>query len=390
MGIRRRCAVRVHAPAADLCQTVTTLPETARALSTPGPDAPSCDDELAADPPEDEAEAAGDAAAGAAPGPALTAWVPAGGAPSERHDVPGPPLHRRFPAWTPRPVTTRNEPLPNVAVDRTEPCSGIGDDVVHDAVGPDRHRATREAPFAPFERRASTSADVPRAPHSSRTTVSSSRALPGTRTDVDAHSPDRERWKSPTTPSLVHDVPSSTEGPPAAGAATAVRVATPHDRAARAALKAPRRATVTHDVSEPLDRSRVPPPARTSAKTVPPGAVTTASATGRSAEGSVPATHDFPSLLVRAIGEYSSLRLGSNPAVTTPGPFDTSVAAAAKPPFDATPGGVTSVQRTLPAGRKNTCQKVFRTWCRWPIATTAHVPAPFVQLCSSAAVAGAP
>ena len=45
------------------------------------------------------------------------------------------------------------------------------------------------------------------------------------------------------------------------------------------------------------------------------------------------------------------------------------------PPLSAVPGGVTSFQRVLPAGRMNSCQKLLSWAADPPITTAAQVPA---------------
>src|ERR1700724_2083437 len=46
-----------------------------------------------------------------------------------------------------------------------------------------------------------------------------------------------------------------------------------------------------------------------------------------------------------------------------------------RPPLSGTPGGVTSFQPALPAGRTNSCQKLLCVAAEPPITTTAQVPA---------------
>ncbi len=50
-----------------------------------------------------------------------------------------------------------------------------------------------------------------------------------------------------------------------------------------------------------------------------------------------------------------------------------------RPPLSAVPGGVTSFQVLLPAGRTNSCQKLFSVAAEPPMTTTAHVPAAVVR-----------
>ena len=49
-------------------------------------------------------------------------------------------------------------------------------------------------------------------------------------------------------------------------------------------------------------------------------------------------------------------------------------AAATRPPLSATPCGVTSDQRLAPAGRTNSCQKLFSDAAEPPMTATAQVP----------------
>jgi hypothetical protein len=60
---------------------------------------------------------------------------------------------------------------------------------------------------------------------------------------------------------------------------------------------------VVHRVSEPDDRSKVPPPRRTKATTVPSGSDVRASGTASSAAGRMAPRQDFPASVVLARGE---------------------------------------------------------------------------------------
>ncbi len=77
--------------------------------------------------------------------------------------------------------------------------------------------------------------------------------------------------------------------------------------------------------------------------------------------------------------------LGRNPVTSAcPPPARTS------PPLSAVPGGVTSFQRVLPAGRMNSCQKLLSWAADPPITTAAQVPAVVSSEVFSDGEGGAP
>src|SRR5260370_10071339 len=86
-----------------------------------------------------------------------------------------------------------------------------------------------------------------------------------------------------------------------------------------------------------------------------------------------------PPSRVSISGEKVRFWLGRNP-VTSAGPL---LPASTRPPLSAVPGGVTSCQRVLPAGRRNSCQKSLYWAADPPITVTAHVPAGVTREVSS-------
>ena len=99
-------------------------------------------------------------------------------------------------------------------------------------------------------------------------------------------------------------------------------------------------------------------PSCSRARVCPDGATAIASGTSARSASSRPGVQFWPVSLLVASGEKASAWLGRNPTTSEVPPAP---AAATSPPLSATPSGVTSDQRVAPAGRTNSCQKLFST-----------------------------
>src|SRR5580658_8590557 len=124
-------------------------------------------------------------------------------------------------------------------------------------------------------------------------------------------------------------------------------------------------------------------PSLSRARVCPDGAAAIASGTSARSASSSPGVQFLPVSLLTASGEKASAWLGRNPTRTDVPPAPP---VATSPPLSATPSGVTRDQRLAPAGRTNTCQKLFAEAAEPPMTVTAQVPCAVTSEVDSGAV----
>src|SRR5487761_1655354 len=283
-----------HAPAVSR-QTVSTAPETASASYPPAP----------------------------------STAVPAGTAGSACPLLPGPPMTCTRPAPS---STHALPPAPNPDA-RGCPAPVSGAETVPRP--PSYHAANRLVPAA-------SSAVVPL---SRSTCTRSPLNCPGSTGPSACHVP-LGSGKTPATPARAQ-LPA-TPFKPFGQNDIAFIPTRPQLRPAGDAASARTDVSCDHDPPAVL-ASTVPFPS--SASCCPDGAMLSASGTLAKAAGSTPAAQFLPVSVLVASGENASDWLALNPMSS-----EVVFPAAPRPPLSATPGGVTSDQRLVPAGRTNSCQ----------------------------------
>ncbi len=189
--------------------------------------------------------------------------------------------------------------------------------------------------------------------------------------------------KMPTVPGWLQLAASI--GTPARLNAAAVRPVSPQALPAGVAATVFALARWVHAVPDLLPNTTPPP--LVSAMTWPAGVAASASGAAARPGVSGPAGDQLvPPLLLAASGEKVRSWLGRNPVIIDPPPSP----ATTRPPLSATPGGVASRQRVVPACRTNSCQKLLCCAAGPPICTTAQpAPAAAANEVASGGAAGA-
>ena len=125
------------------------------------------------------------------------------------------------------------------------------------------------------------------------------------------------------------------------------------------------------------------PPSCSRARVCPDGATAIASGTSARPASSRPGVQLRPVSLLVASGEKVRPWLGRKPTSSEvpPAPL-----VATSPPLSATPSGVARDQRLVPAGRTNSCQKLFSDAADPPMTVTAQVPCGVTSEVDSGAV----
>src|SRR5580704_1516991 len=173
----------------------------------------------------------------------------------------------------------------------------------------------------------------------------------------------------PVIPGRVHVAAAS--GAPEGVRDTAVNPAGEHRRPAGVCARERMSDSADQCVPSSPDWVRVPPRSTASIRP-PPGAAASASGTSaRPGCSGLPGCQVEPLSRVAASAENVRSTPGRNPAITDWPPS----VASTNPPLVATPGGVTSFQLVLSAGRVNSCQNALLSALEPPMTTAAQVPA---------------